>query len=184
MKGTKLTTGFNKTKMRTTWLTPAWIIERIGLSDLDPCGYKLNGEFIVPCAEKSYTLEDNEDGLSLPWEGSVYCNPPYTQNKKWIEKCAQYHHETGNDVIVLIFNRSDTGYFQDLVRRSTGVVLIAGKLKYLNEQGEEEGFAQVPSILVAYGEGAFERIQRVPGITLRTVSLDGTPLTVGDHLSE
>jgi hypothetical protein len=66
----------------------------------------------------------------------------------------------------LIFNRSDTNYFQELVRHATGIVLIAGKLHYLNDQGEDEGQAQVPSILVAYGESAFDRIRKVPGIAM------------------
>jgi hypothetical protein len=167
MKSTKKTTGFTKSKMRTTWLTPTYIIDHIGLSDLDPCGYKLNGEIIVPCAHKTLTLEDNEDGLTAKWEGTVYCNPPFTRNKTWIEKCVEYHEETGNDVIVLIFCRSDTGYFQENVPRATGINLLSGKLKYLNEEGQEEGQAQVPSVLIAYGESAFERISRVPGVTCR-----------------
>jgi hypothetical protein len=170
MKGTKKTTGFTKSKMRTTWLTPRYIIDHIGLSDLDPCGYRLNGELVVPCANKTYTQQDSQDGLTLPWEGSVYCNPPFTQNQKWIQRCLNHHNTTGSDVIVLIFCRSDTGYFQEYVSQATGINLLSGKLKYLNEEGNEEGQAQVPSVLIAYGESAFERISRVPGVTFRTCS--------------
>jgi hypothetical protein len=151
----------------TTWLTPQYIIDQIGISDLDPCGYKLNGEFVVKCAEHSYTLQDNQDGLRLPWFGSVYCNPPYTDNAKWLERCRLYHQDTKNDVIVMIFNRSQTKYFQSEVRYATGILFIAGNMKFLNDKGKIQGSANAPSILIAYGESAYNRIKNVTGLAVR-----------------
>ena len=55
-----------------SWITPPELIERLGPFDLDPCE-------CIPqpwsCAERSYTEEDN--GLMQPWDGLVWCNPPY-----------------------------------------------------------------------------------------------------------
>jgi hypothetical protein len=152
---------------RSTWLTPQWLINLIGMSDLDPCGYKLNGEFVVKCARENYTLQDNQDGLSLPWFGTVYCNPPYVNMKKWLTKCREYYQETGNDVIVLMFVRSYSNYFQAEVQHCTGIVLVKGFISFLNEFGEEEWSARHPSCLIAFGEGAFERIKRVSGLKFR-----------------
>jgi hypothetical protein len=60
-----------------TWLTPQWIIDSIGMSDLDPCGYAPNGKPFVVTAKNFYDLEHaGQDGLELPWAGSIYCNPP------------------------------------------------------------------------------------------------------------
>jgi hypothetical protein len=156
--------------MGTTWLTPQWLIDLIGISDLDPCGYKLNGKFVVQCARVSYTLQDNQDGLKLPWYGSIYCNPPYNENPKWLKRCREYYEETGSDVIVLLFVRSGTMYFQREVKHCTGIVLVNGLLSFLNARGNEKHQAPAPSVLIAFGEGAFERIQRVNGLVFRNVS--------------
>jgi hypothetical protein len=152
----------------TTWITPQWIIDLIGQSDLDPCGYKLpDGTFVTQCAGRTYTLQDGEDGLSLPWEGTVYCNPPYDDNKTWLRRCREYHVETGNNVIVLMYNRSETRYFQEEVPFATGVLFPFGRIEFLDETGKLRGRAPAPNILLAYGDGAFERIRRVPGIAMK-----------------
>jgi hypothetical protein len=151
----------------TTWLTPQWLIDLIGISDLDPCAYKLNGEFVTKCATDNYTLQDNQDGLTLPWHGSVDCNPPYDQNPIWLAKCRSYHEETGNDVIVLIFNRSETRYFQEHVKHATGILLVQGRICFLNDQGQKQPTPNASSVLIAFGETAFDRIRKVPGISLQ-----------------
>jgi hypothetical protein len=147
-----------------TWLTPQWIIDLIGVSDLDPCAYKLNGEFVTKCAIDNYTLQDDQDGLKLPWHGSVYCNPPYNENPIWLKKCRTYHEETGNDVIVMLFNRSESVYFQENVQHATGMLLVKKRISFLNDQGHPQTGANAASVLIAFGEGAFERICNVPGI--------------------
>jgi hypothetical protein len=152
----------------TTWITPQWIIDLIGMSDLDQCGYKTpDGAYVTRCASGAFTLRDREDGLQLPWEGSVYCNPPYDQNAQWLHRCRKYHEQTGEDVIVLLFNRSETQYFQLEVASATGLVLVSGRINFLDETGRLHGNSPGPSVLIAYGESAFERIQRVPGIPTR-----------------
>lgn len=37
-------------------------------------------------ADRSYMLERGEDGLSLPWIGSVFCNGPYSDPLPWCER--------------------------------------------------------------------------------------------------
>jgi hypothetical protein len=150
------------------WLTPQWIIDLIGKSDLDPCGYTLDGKFFTQPARYSYVPP--QDGLSLPWFGSVFCNPPYDNNAAWLKKCRDYHEETGEDVIVLLFNRSDTKYFQEHVKHATGLLFIAGRVAFLNGLGKIPGKANAPSVLIAYGERAFWRCQAVPGVAVRIVT--------------
>jgi hypothetical protein len=154
-------------KRSDTWITPQWIIDKIGMSDLDPCGYKLDGKHVVTTAHQTYCLEDNQDGLALPWEGSVYCNPPYSAIPTWWEKCRKYHEETGNDVILNLFVRTETTYFQRFLPSATGIVLMAHRIKFLNSQGKIEGDANIGSVLIAYGENAYQRIKRVAGTALR-----------------
>jgi hypothetical protein len=156
-----------KVMKTTTWITPQWLIDQIGISDLDPCGfYNEDGEAIVQTARWYYLIDKGMDGLALPWFGSVYCNPPYDKNKEWIEKCYRYHEETGNDVILLVFARVSSIYFQEYVRHATGMVCVPRRLKFLNEKGEAPYSAPSASVLIAFGEYAYERIKGI-GLSFR-----------------
>jgi hypothetical protein len=153
----------------TTWITPQWLIDIIGKSDLDPCGFLgPNGEPFVETAEAYFTLQEGDDGLKLDWFGSIFCNPPYDKNKQWLRRCYEHHKLTGEDVIVLIFSRTSTGYFQEYASRATALKFIGKRLKFLNDQGNEQGFAPCGSILLAYGDNAVRRIAEVPGFLVFT----------------
>jgi hypothetical protein len=138
-------------------------VDAIGLSDLDPCGYK-NGE-VVKCAHTTYSLP--QDGLKLEWRGTVYCNPPYNELAVWLKKCRRYHQRTKLDVIVLMFTRTETEYFQEECQYATGFLFISGRLHFLTPGGEDVGAASTGSVLVAFGESAFRRICNVRGIPVR-----------------
>lgn len=63
--------------------TPRWIFEALGETfDLDPAS-PVDLDTFVP-ATKRYTRED--DGLSQPWEGFVWCNPPFSNATPWADK--------------------------------------------------------------------------------------------------
>jgi hypothetical protein len=115
-----------------------------------------------------YFTED-QDGLALPWSGSVFCNFPYSQSKPWMKRCAE-HGMSGNDVIVLCFARSDTKAWQENVKSSTGINLINRRVSFLGGDGCEHTNGNAPSCLIAWGEDAFQRIRNVDGICLRTVA--------------
>jgi hypothetical protein len=68
---------------------------------------------------------------------------------------------------MLMYSRTYTDYFQNEVPHATGINFIQGRLKFLNEDGDEEWFAPIGSILIAFGEGAYRRICRVSGIPAR-----------------
>lgn len=147
------------------WLTPKWIIDAIGISDLDPCGWLPNGKPVVETAKKYIT--EIENGLIQPWVGSVFCNPPYSDLKIWLNLCADYYNKTQNDVIVLCFVRSETNAFQQNIKNATGINLINKRIKFLNYEGIEKTNGNAPSCLIAWGESAYERIKRVDGIYLK-----------------
>ena len=52
---------------------------RFGRFDLDVAAAAHNAK-----APRYYTLED--DGLSQPWVGNVWCNPPYSDCGAWVSK--------------------------------------------------------------------------------------------------
>lgn len=108
------------------WKTPAELLEnyiyRFGTVDLDPCCLDRHVR-----AKRHYTK--NEDGLSQPWNGFVFMNPPYgRQIGDWCEKAS---NEVSDDttVIGLLPGRVDTRWFHSYVfGKAKAIVFIKGRL--------------------------------------------------------
>lgn len=128
-----------------TWLTPPYIVEALGEFDLDPCTQP-EGERVFNTAKKHYSLEDG-DGLSLPWEGRVWLNPPYGRKTfDWLHKLSK--HESG---IALIFARTETkGFHREIWEKAHSVFFFEGRIKFGNKKGEFKNTANAPSCLVSY----------------------------------
>ena len=64
------------------YLTPRWIFDTLNVEfDLDVAASPFGGH--VP-ATRQYTKAD--DSLSLPWEGRVWMNPPYSEASPWVRR--------------------------------------------------------------------------------------------------
>ena len=70
------------------WYTPRWIFNSSGLTfDMDVCA-PIAPEFRT-CPAARY-LTPVEDGLSQPWEGLVWMNPPYSGPSRWVSRWAAH----------------------------------------------------------------------------------------------
>ena len=75
--------------------------------------------------DRYYTAED--DGLAQPWSGRVWCNPPYSDCRAWVEKAwLEWSIKPTDDgwtrlaapaliVMLLPANRVEQAWWQDLV---------------------------------------------------------------------
>ena len=126
------------------WLTPPEIIRPLGRFDLDPCA-----PITRPwnTADNHYTILDN--GLSKPWMGRVWLNPPFGREAvKWLRRMAQH----GNG-IALIPARTETAMFYEAVwNLADAVLFIKGRPHFHFVTGERAPFnSGAPICLVAYG---------------------------------
>ena len=62
--------------------TPRDLALDLGSFDTDPCS---NPRSHVQATHR-YMLEHGQDGLALPWFGSVYCNGPYSDPLPWCQR--------------------------------------------------------------------------------------------------
>jgi phage N-6-adenine-methyltransferase len=133
------------------WTTPLWLLDKLypifGTFDLDPCSPTHNRKTAPVKARVYYTEADN--GLTLPWAGTVFVNPPYGRGlKDWIAKC---HHEAtcGNvqTIIALIPARTDTSYWHQHVAGRAAILFLRGRLSF----GNTGDAAPFPSALVLWG---------------------------------
>lgn len=148
------------------WCSPQWIIDKIGISDLDPCGHLPNGQPIVQTAFNYFT--EKENGLIQDWSKykTVFVNFPYSDSYEWLKKC---HEEAakGCEIIVLCFCRTETRAWSHFVKSATGINLITKRVKFLTGEGVEKTNGNAPSCLIAWGEKAYQRIKNVDGIYVR-----------------
>jgi len=110
------------------WETPQALLEPLysmfGVFDLDPCSPTSNGHTAPVRANVHYTEDD--DGLSLPWFGTVYMNPPYGRSlSQWTAK-AKAEVEQGNAemVVGLLPARPDTSYWHRDIAGSASVCFL------------------------------------------------------------
>lgn len=101
------------------WLTPPNIIKALGEFDLDPCAPTHRP---WPTARTHY-CQPSDDGLSLPWFGRVWLNPPYgTQTGKWLSKLADH----GNG-IAIVFARTETrDWLRHIWNRADAILFLHG----------------------------------------------------------
>jgi phage N-6-adenine-methyltransferase len=133
------------------WATPPALLERLyavfGHFDLDPCSPTDNRRAALVKARVHFTPED--DGLSLPWHGSVFANPPYGRElRRWVRK-ARLEAEAGRarPAVLLLPARTDTGWWHDDIAGRADVYLLRGRLAF----GDGEVPAPFPSALAVWG---------------------------------
>lgn len=127
----------------TTWLTPPHIIEALGTFDLDPCGYPT-----WKTAHRLICLP--EDGLTAPWAGRVWLNPPYGRAVwTWLSRLAEH----GNGVALIFARTETTSFVREVWGKADAVMFLHGRLHFHREDGiRAEANSGAPSCLVAYGQ--------------------------------
>ena len=92
----------------TRWADFQPLSDRFGGFTLDVAAAPHNAK-----CEQFYTIE--EDGLSQPWHGRVWCNPPYSDLQAWVRKA--WHELPNCEVIVMLVpaNRTEQKWWQEHV---------------------------------------------------------------------
>jgi phage N-6-adenine-methyltransferase len=127
------------------WPTPQWLVrvlaDEFGPFDLDPAATAENAK-----APRYFTRA--EDGLTQPWKGRVWLNPPYgTALTPWMAK-ARSEAACGNaDVVVtLVPARVSTRWWLEAYEEATVTRFIPGRLR--NPDGVQWPF---PSSVMVFG---------------------------------
>ena len=119
------------------WYTPTHIIDRVielfGEIDLDPCSNS-HGRPWVPALRY---LTEKQDGLSHPWHGKVFCNPPYCDVEKWVAKVLEeYASGRVTEALLLVPSRTDTKWASLL--RNLPRLYLTGRQRFVPGEGVPE----------------------------------------------
>lgn len=137
------------------WLTPPAIINLLGPFDLDPCAAPEPRPW--PTASEHYAKQDG-DGLKKPWRGVVWCNPPYgNQAEAWLHRLAEH-----GEGIALVFARTETAWFQRVMRHDWLLFFPAGRFAFHRPDGTRAaGNAGAPSVFLAIGANSKSRLREL-----------------------
>lgn len=128
------------------WYTPEWLFQALDIEfDLDPAHPR--DKLWIPCTRY---LTQEDDGLSQPWKGTVWLNPPYGGRnaiKPWLNKFLKH-----NNGIVLVPNRTATDWFQETAEVASALLFVRKKIKFIRSDltlGPSPGYGNV---LIASGK--------------------------------
>lgn len=99
----------------------------------------------VCCSEKNipadnYFIESQSDGLTEEWKHYNWCNPPFNECKKWIEK-AYKEQRRGNMTCMLLPVRTETKYWHECILCNTNIHIdwLRKGYKFLDNNNNEMG---------------------------------------------
>ena len=133
------------TSTHQAWETPATLLDALasifGRFDLDPAACRKSRSHVR--ARVNFTHED--DGLTLPWHGVVFLNPPYGRTLGlWVAKVRREVEDgLAWTVVALLPARPDTTYWHEHVAGRAVVYFLRGRLRF--SDGEQS--APFPSVL-------------------------------------
>lgn len=136
------------------WYTPAPYLdaarEVMGGIDLDPASSDLAQ--ITVKANTYYTKE--QDGLTMPWTGNVWLNPPYSQPDIEIfanKVVSEYVSNRITQAIVLVNNATETAWFQTLLKSADVVCFPSGRIRFIDKLGEPTSAPLQGQAFIYYG---------------------------------
>ncbi len=134
------------------YYTPKHVFDALGLNfDLDVCAPP-GGVPWLPAA-RYYTKA--EDGLSMPWEGRVWMNPPYSNVTPWMRRFIEH----GNGVCIVPHARAR--WHEELWDHADALA-HPGRFYFA---GNREIF--MPVLFAAFGDECVEALHRVGIVRLK-----------------
>ena len=137
------------------WYTPPKYTEAakrvMGGIDLDPASNSVANEFVK--ADAFYTKED--DGLTKPWYGRVWLNPPYAQPliAQFAEAVVgKFSSAEFEQAVVLVNNATDTKWLQSMMKACSAACFLEGRIRYLDKTGEPKNSPIQGQVALYFGE--------------------------------
>lgn len=160
--------GINDALDSDAWYTPAWVFEGMGLTfDLDVASP--DGGLPWLPAHRFYTVAD--DGLTQPWDGLVWCNPPYSAPTAWCRRWAE--HEAGGCLLI----RADlsTGGPYAATSAATSLYVPAKRMQFVSGSGKPSGAVNFSTVILGRGpeaDAGLARLARTHGGACRLLKVE------------
>jgi DNA N-6-adenine-methyltransferase Dam len=149
------------------WYTPKFYTDLVKSVmsdiDLDPASNEIAQAWIG--ARRFYTKADN--GLSRPWQGRVWLNPPYSKSAGrsnqdiWAEKLIN-EYRVGNVTEAIMLSKAVTGYvwFENVWDSSDGICFARELINFARYNGSPAGASKWGSAFFYWGKN-YHRFEQV-----------------------
>ena len=126
------------------WYTPRDVFDRLALRfDLDVAS-PMSGPLPWVPADRFYSPREN--GLMQPWEGRVWCNPPYgPPGVAFVHRMVEH-----NNGVLLVPARTETRWFQHAATHAHAVAFLRDRIHFIREDGLQAR-ASFASVLMGFG---------------------------------
>ena len=128
------------------YYTPKWVFDTLGLRFSMDVAAPPGGVPWVP-ADRFLTMED--DGLTQPWTGRVWMNPPYSAATKWVSRFIEHRHG------IALVSHAKSAWHPRLWAEADGAVV---PFEYFDFVG---GSIFMPVWFAAFGDECVEAIGRL-----------------------
>jgi phage N-6-adenine-methyltransferase len=139
------------------WHTPPKIIEAardvLGRIDLDPASSDKAQATVR--AERYFTTQTN--GLSQPWSGTIWLNPPYRQPniRAFVAKLLdELRSGRVSAAIMLTNNSTETDWFQEAASRADAICLVRRRIRFVDGMGQQPRVPVQGQALFYFGPAA------------------------------
>jgi hypothetical protein len=136
------------------WYTPREIFAALGETfDLDPCSPG-RGHWVP--ARTLYTKAD--DGLSQPWGGFVFMNPPFggrNGHVPWLQRFLAHGHG-----IAIVRAYTSSAWFHEHAVKAHAMCFPRGKTKFIRPDGSIGKAPGHGVVLLGMGERAVQALER------------------------
>jgi hypothetical protein len=138
------------------WFTPRWVFDSMAprvTFDLDVCAPRNAAHRTVPAV--NYYTED-DDGLAQPWQGLVWCNPPYSRPEAWADRMVAH----GNGM--LLVHMPNNAAWMVRAQHAAAALRPIQSMHFVRPNGQQQrpGYSLM---LLAYGAEAEAALGSVAG---------------------
>ncbi len=119
------------------WQTPQWLFEALTLE----FGFWLDVAANEQNALCPYFLTLENDALKSDWvsHGAIWCNPPYSNPKPWIEKAAEQCIKQNKAVVMLVPADQSTSWYSLALKSVDEIRLIVdGRINFIDPRTGKE----------------------------------------------
>lgn len=138
------------------WYTPPHVFAAMGVHfDLDVSS---PGREVTPWIPASRALTKAAYGLSAPWQGFIWMNPPFGGRNglvPWLERF--FAHGRG---VALVPDRTSAPWWQTYAAKADAVLFVSPKLRFIGADGKEGMSPAQGTALLAAGPSAVAALQR------------------------
>jgi hypothetical protein len=129
------------------YYTPKFIFDALGLTfDLDVAAPEIKTN--VPARAK---FTAGIDGLSQPWTGLVWMNPPFSKTEPWADRFMEH----GNGIALLPTSKAK--WYGRIWSSVDGLVLLPSRFKFDRLDGVRSDI-YMPTVLAAMGDVSYQAL--------------------------